>query len=144
KSAAVKAKDIAGDAPDKVLDGVDYVAEALKDPASIIRKVYNAAVGKIPAVGLMTAAAKGAGSKLLTGIIDEAKDIIASTLEMPDLSAVKAGGSLAMARTLAASFGLTMTSYKRGGARTAGSGSVSLHALGRAMDFSNSTGPTPQ
>src|SRR5699024_3150256 len=48
------------------------------------------------------------------------------------------------ARTLAASFGLTMTSYKRGGARTAGSGSVSLHALGRAMDFSNSTGPTPQ
>src|SRR5699024_8710734 len=144
KNVAGKAKDLAGDALDKVLDGVDFVAEALKDPASIFRKVYNAVVGKIPAAGLMTEAAKGAGSKLLTGIIDKAKGIIAPSFELPDLSAVKAGGSLAMARTLAASFGLTMTSYKRGGARTAGSGSVSLHALGRAMDFSNSTGPTPQ
>ena len=144
KNVAGKAKDLAGDALDKVLDGVDFVAEALKDPASIFRKVYNAVVGKIPAAGLVTEAAKGAGSKLLTGIIDKAKGIIAPSFEMPDLSAVKAGGSLAMARTLAASFGLTMTSYKRGGARTAGSGAVSLHALGRAMDFSNSTGPTPQ
>ena len=144
KNVAGKAKDLAGDALDKVLDGVDFVAEALKDPASIFRKVYNAVVGKIPTAGLMTEAAKGAGSKLLTGIIDKAKGIIAPSFEMPDLSAVKAGGSLAMARTLAASFGLTMTSYKRGGARTAGSGAVSLHALGRAMDFSNSTGPTPQ
>src|SRR5699024_3645430 len=66
------------------------------------------------------------------------------SFELPDLSSIKSGGSLAMARTLAASFGLTMTSHRRGGARTAGSGSVSLHASGRAMDFSNSTGPTSQ
>ena len=144
KNVAGKAKDLAGDALDKVLDGVDFVAEALKDPASIFRKVYNAVVGKIPAAGLMTDAAKGAGSKLLTGIIDKAKGIIAPSFELPDLSSIKSGGSLAMARTLAASFGLTMTSHRRGGARTAGSGSVSLHASGRAMDFSNSTGPTPQ
>ena len=49
-----------------------------------------------------------------------------------------------MAQGLARSFGLTMTSFRRPGARTAGSGSLSLHAQGRAMDFSNSSGPTPQ
>ena len=38
KNVAGKAKDLAGDALDKVLDGVDFVAEALKDPASIFRK----------------------------------------------------------------------------------------------------------
>lgn len=144
KRVAGKAKDLAGDALDKVLDGVDFVAEALKDPSSIFKKVYNAVVGKMPGAGGFLDVAKGAGSKLLTGVIDKVKGVIAPSVEMPDLSAVKAGGSLAMARSLAASFGLTMTSFRRGGARTAGSGSVSLHALGRAMDFSNSTGPTPQ
>lgn len=144
KKVAGKAKDLAGDALDKVLDGVDFVAEALKDPSAIFKKVYNAVVGKMPGVGNVVDMAKGAGSKLLTGVIDKVKGAIAPSIEMPDLSALKAGGSLAMARSLAAAHGLTMTSYKRGGARTAGSGAVSLHALGRAMDFSNSSGPTPQ
>src|SRR5699024_2137261 len=130
KSVAGKAKDLAGDALDKVLDGVDFVAEALKDPASIFRKVYNAVVGKLPAAGFVTEAAKGAGSKLLTGVIDKAKGTIAPSFEMPDLSAVNAGGALAMAGTVAAPFGLAMTSYMRGGAHMAGAAAVSLHALG--------------
>ena len=55
-----------------------------------------------------------------------------------------ASRSLGYARSLASSYGLSMTSFRRPGARTAGSGSLSLHAQGRAMDFSNSSGPTPQ
>ena len=144
KKVAGKAKDLAGDALDKVLDGVDFVAEALKDPSSIFKKVYNAVIGKIPAAGLVTDMAKGAGKSILDGAIAKVKDMIAPSIEMPDLSSIKAGGSLRMAQLMAQSFGLTMTSHRRGGARTAGSGSVSLHASGRAMDFSNSTGPTSQ
>jgi hypothetical protein len=49
-----------------------------------------------------------------------------------------AGGSLGAAAALARAFGLTMTSFKRNG------GGGSYHDVGRAMDFSNSSGPTPQ
>jgi len=48
-------------------------------------------------------------------------------------------GNLQAAASLAKSMGLTMTSYKRNGPPSA-----SYHNVGRAMDFSNSTGPTPQ
>ena len=50
-----------------------------------------------------------------------------------------ASGNLQAAAGLAKSMGLTMTSYKRSGPPGA-----SYHNVGRAMDFSNSTGPTPQ
>ena len=144
KGAGRAAKDLAGDALDKVLDGVDFVAEALKDPSSIFKKVYNAVAGVMPGAGGFLDVAKGVGSKLLNGVIDKAKGIIAPSFELPSLADIKSGGSLAMAQGLARSFGLTMTSFRRPGARTAGSGSLSLHAQGRAMDFSNSSGPTPQ
>jgi hypothetical protein len=48
-------------------------------------------------------------------------------------------GGLSSAASLARSMGLTMTSAKRSGPANA-----SYHNVGRAMDFSNSTGPTPQ
>jgi hypothetical protein len=48
-------------------------------------------------------------------------------------------GGLGAASSLAKSMGLTMTSFKRSGPANA-----SYHNVGRAMDFSNSTGPTPQ
>src|SRR5690606_35378534 len=141
------AKELAGDALDKVLEGVDFVAEALKDPSSIFKKVYDAVAGSVPGVGDMVSLAKGAGSKMLSGVIEKAQSLI---MPVPDASgsapggAAKAGGSLGMAQALARQYGLTMTSFRRPGARTAGSGSLSLHAQGRAMDFSNSSGPTPQ
>jgi hypothetical protein len=50
-----------------------------------------------------------------------------------------ASGNLQAAAGLAKGMGLTMTSYKRSGPPNA-----SYHNVGRAMDFSNSTGPTPQ
>ena len=143
------AKDLAGDALDKVLEGVDFVAEALKDPSSIFKKVYDAVAGSMPGVGDMVSMAKGAGSKLLSGVVEKAQSLIAP---VPDASGsvpvgpmpAGASRSLGYARSLASSYGLSMTSFRRPGARTAGSGVVSLHAQGRAMDFSNSSGPTPQ
>jgi hypothetical protein len=48
-------------------------------------------------------------------------------------------GGLGAAAAMAKSMGLTMTSFKRSGPANA-----SYHNVGRAMDFSNSTGPTPQ
>lgn len=50
-----------------------------------------------------------------------------------------AQGNLASAHALAKRFGLILTSYKR-----SGPASASYHNVGRAMDFSNGTGPTPQ
>jgi hypothetical protein len=47
-------------------------------------------------------------------------------------------GSLGAAKALAAMFGLTMTSHFRPWSIG------SYHQVGRAMDFSNSSGPTPQ
>lgn len=137
------AKDLAGDALDKVLEGVDFVAEALKDPSSIFKKVYDAVAGSMPGAGDMVSLAKGAGSKLLSGVIEKAQSLIAPTPDAPGGPA-KAGGSLGKAQALARQYGLTMTSFRRPGARTAGSGSLSLHAQGRAMDFSNGGSPTPQ
>lgn len=50
-----------------------------------------------------------------------------------------AQGNLASAHALAKRFGLMLTSFKRNGPASA-----SYHNVGRAMDFSNGTGPTPQ
>ena len=147
KGVGRSAKELAGDALDKVLEGVDFVAEALKDPSSIFKKVYDAAMGAMPGVGDMVSLAKGAGSKLLSGVIEKAQSLIMPVPDAPGGGAAgpaQAGGSLGKAQALARQYGLTMTSFRRPGARTAGSGSLSLHAQGRAMDFSNSSGPTPQ
>src|SRR5690606_42029811 len=76
-------KELAGDALDKVLEGVDFVAEALKDPSSIFKKVYDAVAGSMPGVGDMVSMAKGAGSKLLSGVVEKAQSLIAP---VPDAS----------------------------------------------------------
>ena len=145
KGAGRAAKDLAGDALDKVLEGVDFVAEAIKDPKSIFTKVYDAVIGNIPGAGLWIDMAKSTGSKVLNGVIDSVLGAFGSGGSQ-DVGPMPAGASrsLGYARSLASSYGLTMTSFRRPGARTAGSGSLSLHAQGRAMDFSNSSGPTPQ
>lgn len=48
-------------------------------------------------------------------------------------------GGLSAAAALAQSFGLSLTSFQR-----SGPASESYHNVGRAMDFSNGSGPTPQ
>ena len=140
-----RAKEIAGDALDKVLEGVDFVAEAIKDPSAMFTKVYDAVIGSIPAAGLVTDVAKASGKKLVDGIVSTVLGAFGPGSDA-DVGPMPAGASrdLSYARSVASSMGLTMTSFRRPGARTAGSGVQSLHAQSRAMDFSNSSGPTPQ
>lgn len=140
-----RAKEIAGDALDKVLEGVDFVAEAIKDPSAMFTKVYDAVIGSIPAAGLVTDVAKASGKKLVDGIVSTVLGAFGPGSDA-DVGPMPAGASrsLSYAQSVASSMGLTMTSFRRPGARTAGSGVQSLHALGRAKDFSNSSGPTPQ
>lgn len=137
------AKDLAGDALDKVLAGFDFVSEALADPGAALKKVADAALGPMPGSGVFRDTVKAVPSKIVD-MIGDALSGVGDVLGGAPIGPAKGGGSLAMARTIAAAHGLTMTSFRRGGARTAGSGSVSYHALGRAMDFSNSSGPTRQ
>src|SRR5690606_30652273 len=145
KGAGRAAKDLAGDALDKVLEGVDFVAEAIKDPKSIFTKVYDATIGNIPGAGLWIDMAKSTGKKVLDGVVNSVLGAFGPGGSQ-DVGPMPAGASrsLGYAQSVARSFGLTMTSFRRPGARTAGSGSLSLHAQGRSMDSSHPSGPTPQ
>ncbi|MCT1710212.1 tape measure protein [Dermabacter hominis] len=142
-----KAGSIAGDLIDggkKMLKGAwDFVS----DPVGAFKGLVGGLFKKIPGAGLFKDLALGVGRKILDGVVDKVSSAF-SPAGNPDATPVSMppGGSrsLGYAQKVARSFGLTMTSFRRGGARTAGSGSVSLHALGRAMDFSNSSGPTRQ
>lgn len=147
-----KGKELVGHTADKLEQGVDFVSDAISDPLGALKKIVNGLLKRIPAAGVMSDLGKGAALKLVdaagsalsgafAGSVPDGKGLAGAVT--PAVGKVKAGGSLGMAQRIARSFGLTMTSFRRGGARTS-SGSVSLHSLGRAMDFSNSTGPTPQ
>lgn len=135
-----KAGSLAGDVIDggkKLLKGAwDFVS----DPVGAFKGLVGGLFKKIPGAGLFKDLALGVGKKILDGVIEKISSAFgASNNSDAAPVSVPAGGSrsLGYAQKVAKSFGLTMTSFRRGGARTAGSGSVSLHALGRAMDFSN-------
>lgn len=142
-----KAGQLAGDVLDggkKLLKGAwDFVS----DPVGAFKGLVGGLFKKIPGAGFFKDLALGVGRKLLDGVVNKVQSAF-SPASNPDAAPVSVppGGSrsLGYAQAVARRFGLTMTSFRRGGARTAGSGMVSLHALGRAMDFSNSSGPTPQ
>lgn len=142
-----KAGQLAGDVLDggkKILKGAwDFVT----DPVGAFKGLVGGLFKKIPGAGFFKDLALGVGRKILDGVVNKVSAAF-SPASNPDAAPVSvppgASRSLGYAQAVARRFGLTMTSFRRGGARTAGSGMVSLHALGRAMDFSNSSGPTPQ
>lgn len=142
-----KAGQLAGDVLDggkKLLKGAwDFVS----DPVGAFKGLVGGLFKKIPGAGFFKDLALGVGRKILDGVVNKVQSVF-SPAGNPDAAPVSvppgASRSLGYAQAVARRFGLTMTSFRRGGARTAGSGMVSLHALGRAMDFSNSSGPTPQ
>lgn len=141
-------KNTAGDAIDWVKEKADFAADVLADPKGALKKLVDNLLAGIPGGGTIKELAKAVPQKLAKDIGDK----IAASFSAPASSGGGAVGpmpagasrSLSYARRVASSFGLTMTSFRRRGARTAGSGMTSLHALGRAMDFSNSSGPTRQ
>ncbi|MDU2057815.1 MAG: hypothetical protein E6719_00705, partial [Dermabacter sp.] len=135
-----KAGQLAGDVLDggkKMLKGAwDFVS----DPVGAFKGLVGGLFTKIPGAGFFKDLALGVGRKILDGVVNKVGAAF-SPAGNPDAAPVSVppGGSrsLGYAQAVARRFGLTMTSFRRGGARTAGSGMVSLHALGRAMDFSN-------
>ena len=135
-----KAGSLAGD----VIDGGKKLLKSawdfVSDPVGAFKGLVGGLFKQIPGAGLFKDLALGVGKKILDGVIEKVSSAFgASNNSDAAPVSVPAGGSrsLGYAQKVAKSFGLTMTSFRRGGARTAGSGSVSLHALGRAMDFSN-------
>lgn len=142
-----KVGSVAGDILDggkKLLKGAwDFVS----DPVGAFKGLVGGLFKKIPGAGFFKELALGVGKKILDGVVNKVQSVF-SPASNPDAAPVSvppgASRSLGYAQKVARGMGLTMTSFRRRGSRTAGSGSVSLHALGRAMDFSNSSGPTRQ
>lgn len=135
-----KAGQLAGDVLDggkKFLKGAwDFVS----DPVGAFKGLVGGLFKQIPGAGFFKDLALGVGRKILDGVVNKVSAAFspASNPAAAPVSVPPGGSrSLGYAQKVARSFGLTMTSFRRGGARTAGSGMVSLHALGRAMDFSN-------
>lgn len=134
-----KAGQLAGDILDggkKLLKGAwDFVS----DPVGAFKGLVGGLFKKIPGAGFFKELALGVGKKILDGVVNKVQSVF-SPASNPDAAPVSvppgASRSLGYAQKVARGMGLTMTSFRRRGARTAGSGSVSLHALGRAMDFS--------
>ena len=134
-----KAGSIAGDLIDggkKLLKGAwDFIS----DPVGAFKGLVGGLFKQIPGAGFFKDLALGVGRKILDGVVNKVSAAF-SPASNPDAAPVSvppgASRSLGYAQKVARGMGLTMTSFRRRGARTAGSGSVSLHALGRAMDFS--------
>lgn len=142
-------KGVGGDAWDWMKDKASTISEALSDPLGILTKLAGKAMDLVPGGGMVRELVQKAGTNAAAQggqwLKDQLFNSEVGTGAVPSAGAArKGGGSLSLARSIASSFGLTMTSAGRRGARTAGSGSVSMHALGRAMDFSNGSSPTPQ
>lgn len=135
-----KAGQLAGDVLDggkKLLKGAwDFVS----DPVGAFKGLVGGLFKKIPGAGFFKDLALGVGRKILDGVVNKVQSVF-SPASNPDAAPVSvppgASRSLGYAQKVARGMGLTMTSFRRRGARTAGSGVTSLHALGRAMDFSN-------
>lgn len=135
-----KVGSVAGDVLDggkKLLKGAwDFVS----DPVGAFKGLVGGLFKKIPGAGFFKDLALGVGRKILDGVVDKIGSAF-SPAGNPDAAPVSmppgASRSLGYAQKVARGMGLTMTSFRRRGARTAGSGVTSLHAMGRAMDFSN-------
>src|SRR5699024_7377944 len=136
----------ASGAKDWLEDAWDTLTDFIDDP----KKAFNAvkdgllATANIPKTDWGSLLNKGI-TKLTDGIID--KVFNAGGVDSEGTGTVSGAPPQRGSRLTSLSqilglprFGTVVTSTRRRGARTAGSGSVSLHALGKAADFGGSTG----
>lgn len=132
-----KIKDVGGDTWDWLTDTASTVAEALTDPLGVLTKLAGAATDLIPGGGMIHAATvqvgKNAGEMLGDWLKSQLAPVQTDGSTTPVVT--RGGGSLALASSIASGYGLRMTSGYRRGSRTAGTGSVSYHSLGRARDY---------
>ena len=134
-----KIKGVSGDAWDWLTDKASTIAEALADPLGVLTKLASKAMDLVPGGGMVRELVQKAGTNAATQGGQWLKDrLFGSEVDAGLVPSGGAGGSLGAAETLATSMGLRVTSRGRRGARTAQSGMVSLHALGRALDVAGS------
>lgn len=142
--------DFVGDTAEWMKDKAGKAWDFIADPVGAFKGMVGKALDAIPGAGLFRDVATGVGKAILKGITDKITGITQAAASSMGGAAAPVGPlpagasrSLGYASQVARSFGLTMTSGYRPGARTS-TGSLSMHGLGRARDYSNSTGPTPQ
>ena len=134
-----KIKGVSGDAWDWLTDKASTIAEALADPLGVLTKLASKAMDLVPGGGMVRELVQKAGTNAAQQGGQWLKDrLFGSEVSAGLVPSGGAGGSLGAAETLATSMGLRVTSRGRRGARTAQSGMVSLHALGRAIDVAGS------
>lgn len=121
---------------DWLKDKAQLVTAAVKDPKGFLGKIAEHLLGRIPAGGLMGEIAIGMARKIASSVGSHLLGAGTSGGAVPAVTGTGRGGSLAWADAVARKHGLTMTSGYRPGARTS-SGSLSMHGLGRAHDYSN-------
>src|SRR5699024_9143005 len=135
-----KIKGVSGDAWDWLTDKASTISEALSDPLGVLTKLASKAVGLVPGGGMVRELVQKAGTDAAErGGQWRKGQLFNSEVGAGTVPQAGAGsGGWAKASNAAAALGLRMTSATRRGARTAGSGSVSMHALGRARDYAGS------
>jgi hypothetical protein len=120
-----------GDFFKKALQGAKGAASAVLNPKEALVKVANAALSQIPGAGSIVGMVKGMGRRVIGGIGSWLSDKLGGGLGGNSVL----GGWRGMQRLIAGRFpGLGLISGLRRGARTL-SGNLSLHALGRAVDY---------
>ena len=134
-----KIKGVSGDAWDWLTDKASTIAEALADPLGVLTKLASKAMDLVPGGGMVRELVQKAGTNAAQQGGQWLKDqLFGSEVSAGMVPSGGVGGSLGAAEALATSMGLRITSRGRRGARTAQTGMVSLHAMGRALDVAGS------
>lgn len=126
----------------KVWDGAKFMADLALHPIETIKKIANGLLGGISG-NMWGQTAKGALTSAVGGIGQKVKDFFTGGGAgggTPGSKGGKGGRGWQWQWNLIHSMfpGVSLTSAYRAGAHTAGSGAVSYHALGRAIDLGGS------
>lgn len=135
-----------GDPLDWINDLGGFAKDVISDPKGAFNKLVDKFLGGVPGGGTIKELAKSVPKKMADMIGDS---LFGDGGQVPDTGTVPSTNTGARTfanwqaqysalKGIASSMGLVMTSNYRGGAKTAGGGYTSLHALGRAVDWSGS------
>lgn len=133
-----KVKGLGGDALDAITSGAEWIGSALADPKGAFKKIVDGLMGQVPGAGLMRDAAIAIPKRIASEIGDKLFGAVGDGGGGSVPQSGAGGVGWARASGAASALGLRMTSGYRSGARTAGSGSRSLHSMGRARDYAGS------
>lgn len=121
-----KAWDWLKDKGSHALDWAAAAASALTDPVGTLKRIVGSFVGDDSFIGKITG---GLVPRMIDGAVAKLRELVAKLVP-----STGAGWQQIWARVQSIAPEATKTSDERAGARTAGSGAMSMHAMGRAID----------